>query len=239
MNSVFDFKRFVNLLKREITLRFVPLGIAGLIMVLSFLLLWYTTVISVNEDVVAFFFVVFIMTGAVISVIMPSRISNCFAKKIVCTDFLTVPSSMFEKYLARITTNVFYPIGLFSILVCLINVISVDFMQNAAGDFVVIMVTITAIVGSLNIFWGAFLRKGGGFVTTIIVTSLIIWFINAQKHLDFMFLDPIRVYVQNDNGNTHLAIVLFAFVFATFVICTIPAYFIFRRKQMIVKTLNR
>jgi hypothetical protein len=249
MNSVFNIKRFWAYLKREIVVNpkrvYIP---AGLMTVLfgAFLLVKFAAgdsgdgVVAMNtlknaaESLTGFLG----FGGAALVLIYTSQISNCFAQKTSCTDFLTVPASMLEKYIGKIVVNFFIPLNIY--------VLTFGIAQYALNDNEWLEIWLgfiagTVFVSGIFLFWGALFRRVAALWAVLAITAsvlLIYHFRFAIERMNLMFLDPWRVYF---NGMSDAGVAGFFNIVAAifFIINAVIGYFIYRRKQQIVKPFNR
>jgi hypothetical protein len=250
MNSVFNIKRFWAYLKREIVVNpkrvYIP---AGLMIVLLgvFMLVKSYAVISFNDGTVvrnAYYnaaesLMVFLgLGGAALVLIYTSQISNCFAQKTSCTDFLTVPASMLEKYVSKIVVNFIIPTTLYAAM------FGYTMYSWNKPDTLTAWLAITAalvFVSGIFLFWGALFRRVAALWAVLAITAsvlLIYHFRFAIERMNLMFLDPWRVYF---NGMSDAGVAGFFNIVAVifFIISAVIGYFIYRRKQQIVKPFNR
>ena len=250
MNSVFNIKRFWAYLKREIVVNpkrvYIP---AGLMIVLLgvFMLVKSCAVISFNDGTVvrnAYYnaaesLMVFLgLGGAALVLIYTSQVSNCFAQKTSCTDFLTVPASMLEKYIGKIVVNFFIPLNIY--------VLTFGIAQYALNDNEWLEIWLgfiagTVFVSGIFLFWGALFRRVAALWAVLAITASVLLIYHFRFDIDrmnLMFLDPWRVYF---NGMSDAGVAIFFNIVAAifFIINAVIGYFIYRRKQQIVKPFNR
>ena len=249
MNSVFNIKRFWAYLKREIVVNpkrvYIP---AGLMTVLfgAFLLVKVAAgdsgdgVVAMNslknaaESLMGFLG----FGGAALVLIYTSQISNCFAQKTSCTDFLTVPASMLEKYVSKIVVNFIIPTTLYAAM------FGYTMYSWNKPDTLTAWLAITAalvFVSGIFLFWGALFRRFAALWAVLAITASVLLYSHfrlAIRRMNFMFLDPWRVYF---NGMTEEGVAGFFNIVAVvfFIISAVIGYFIYRRKQQIVKPFNR
>lgn len=249
MNSVFNIKRFWAYLKREIVVNpkrvYIP---AGLMTVLfgTFLLVKVAAgdsgdgVVAMNslknaaESLTGFLG----FGGAALVLIYTSQISNCFAQKTSCTDFLTVPASMLEKYVSKIVVNFIIPITLYAAM------FGYTMYSWNKPDTLTAWLAITAalvFVSGIFLFWGALFRRFAALWAVLAITASVLLYSHfrlAIRRMNFMFLDPWRVYF---NGMSDVDVAIFFNIVAAifFIINAVIGYFIYRRKQQIVKPFNR
>lgn len=249
MNSVFNIKRFWAYLKREIVVNpkrvYIP---AGLMTVLfgAFLLVKVAAgdsgdgVVAMNslknaaESLMGFLG----FGGAALVLIYTSQISNCFAQKTSCTDFLTVPASMLEKYVSKIVVNFIIPTTLYAAM------FGYTMYSWNKTDTLTAWLAITAalvFVSGIFLFWGALFRRVAAMWAISAITALVLLIYHFRFDIDrmnLMFLDPWRVYF---NGMTEEGVAGFFNIVAVvfFIISAVIGYFIYRRKQQIVKPFNR
>ena len=249
MNSVFNIKRFWAYLKREIVVNpkrvYIP---AGLMTVLfgAFLLVKVAAgdsgdgVVAMNslknaaESLTGFLG----FGGAALVLIYTSQISNCFAQKTSCTDFLTVPASMLEKYIGKIVVNFFIPLNIY--------VLTFGIAQYALNDNEWLEIWLgfiagTVFVSGIFLFWGALFRRFAALWAVLAITASVLLIYHFRFDIDrmnLMFLDPWRVYF---NGMSDAGVAGFFNIVAAvfFIISAVIGYFIYRRKQQIVKPFNR
>ena len=249
MNSVFNIKRFWAYLKREIVVNpkrvYIP---AGLMTVLfgAFLLVKVAAgdsgdgVVAMNsfknaaQSLMGFLG----FGGAALVLIYTSQISNCFAQKTSCTDFLTVPASMLEKYVSKIVVNFIIPITLYAAM------FGYTMYSWNKPDTLTAWLAITAalvFVSGIFLFWGALFRRFAALWAVLAITASVLLYSHfrlAIRRMNFMFLDPWRVYF---NGMSDVDVAIFFNIVAAifFIINAVIGYFIYRRKQQIVKPFNR
>ena len=249
MNSVFNIKRFWAYLKREIVVNpkrvYIP---AGLMTVLfgAFLLVKVAAgdsgdgVVAMNslknaaESLMGFLG----FGGAALVLIYTSQISNCFAQKTSCTDFLTVPASMLEKYVSKIVVNFIIPTTLYAAMFGYTM-----YSWNKPDTLTAWLAIIAALVfvSGIFLFWGALFRRFAAMWAISAITALVLLIYHFRFDIDrmnLMFLDPWRVYF---NGMTEEGVAGFFNIVAVvfFTISAVIGYFIYRRKQQIVKPFNR
>ncbi len=249
MNSVFNIKRFWAYLKREIVVNpkrvYIP---AGLMTVLfgAFLLVKVAAgdsgdgVVAMNslknaaESLTGFLG----FGGAALVLIYTSQISNCFAQKTSCTDFLTVPASMLEKYVSKIVVNFIIPTTLYAAMFGYTM-----YSWNKTDTLTAWLAIIAALVfvSGIFLFWGALFRRVAAMWAISAITALVLLIYHFRFDIDrmnLMFLDPWRVYF---NGMTEEGVAGFFNIVAVvfFIISAVIGYFIYRRKQQIVKPFNR
>ena len=249
MNSVFNIKRFWAYLKREIVVNpkrvYIP---AGLMTVLfgAFLLVKFAAgdsgdgVVAMNtlknaaESLTGFLG----FGGAALVLIYTSQISNCFAQKTSCTDFLTVPASMLEKYVSKIVVNFIIPITLYAAMFGYTM-----YSWNKTDTLTAWLAIIAALVfvSGIFLFWGALFRRVAAMWAISAITALVLLIYHFRLDIDrmnLMFLDPWRVYF---NGMSDAGVAGFFNIVAVvfFIISAVIGYFIYRRKQQIVKPFNR
>ena len=249
MNSVFNIKRFWAYLKREIVVNpkrvYIP---AGLMTVLfgAFLLVKVAAgdsgdgVVAMNslknaaESLTGFLG----FGGAALVLIYTSQISNCFAQKTSCTDFLTVPTSMLEKYVSKIVVNFIIPTTLYAAMFGYTM-----YSWNKIDTLTAWLAIIAALVfvSGIFLFWGALFRRVAAMWAVSAITALVLLIYHFRFDIDrmnLMFLDPWRVYF---NGMTDAGVAIFFNIVAAvfFIISAVIGYFIYRRKQQIVKPFNR
>ena len=249
MNSVFNIKRFWAYLKREIVVNpkrvYIP---AGLMTVLfgAFLLVKVAAgdsgdgVVAMNslknaaESLMGFLG----FGGAALVLIYTSQISNCFAQKTSCTDFLTVPASMLEKYVSKIVVNFIIPTTLYAAMFGYTM-----YSWNKPDTLTAWLAIIAALVfvSGIFLFWGALFRRFAAMWAISAITALVLLIYHFRFDIDrmnLMFLDPWRVYF---NGMTEEGVSGFFNIVAVvfFIISAVIGYFIYRRKQQIVKPFNR
>lgn len=249
MNSVFNIKRFWAYLKREIVVNpkrvYIP---AGLMTVLfgAFLLVKVAAgdsgdgVVAMNslknaaESLTGFLG----FGGAALVLIYTSQISNCFAQKTSCTDFLTVPASMLEKYVSKIVVNFIIPTTLYAAMFGYTM-----YSWNKTDTLTAWLAIIAALVfvSGIFLFWGALFRRFAALWAVLAITASVLLYSHfrlAIRRMNFMFLDPWRVYF---NGMSDVDVAIFFNIVAAifFIINAVIGYFIYRRKQQIVKPFNR
>ena len=249
MNSVFNIKRFWAYLKREIVVNpkrvYIP---AGLMTVLfgAFLLVKVAAgdsgdgVVAMNslknaaESLTGFLG----FGGAALVLIYTSQISNCFAQKTSCTDFLTVPASMLEKYVSKIVVNFIIPTTLYAAMFGYTM-----YSWNKTDTLTAWLAIIAALVfvSGIFLFWGALFRRVAAMWAVSAITALVLLIYHFRFDIDrmnLMFLDPWRVYF---NGMSDAGVAGFFNIVAAvfFIISAVIGYFIYRRKQQIVKPFNR
>ena len=249
MNSVFNIKRFWAYLKREIVVNpkrvYIP---AGLMTVLfgAFLLVKVAAgdsgdgVVAMNslknaaESLTGFLG----FGGAALVLIYTSQISNCFAQKTSCTDFLTVPASMLEKYVSKIVVNFIIPTTLYAAMFGYTM-----YSWNKTDTLTAWLAIIAALVfvSGIFLFWGALFRRVAAMWAISAITALVLLIYHFRFDIDrmnLMFLDPWRVYF---NGMSDAGVAGFFNIVAAvfFIISAVIGYFIYRRKQQIVKPFNR
>ena len=249
MNSVFNIKRFWAYLKREIVVNpkriYIP---AGLMTVLFGAFLWVKVAAGDSGDGVVAMntlknaaqslmgFLGF--GGAALVLIYTSQISNCFVQKTSCTDFLTVPASMLEKYVSKIVVNFIIPITLYAAM------FGYTMYSWNKPDTLTAWLAITAalvFVSGIFLFWGALFRRFAALWAVLAITASVLLYSHfrlAIRRMNFMFLDPWRVYF---NGMSDVDVAIFFNIVAAifFIINAVIGYFIYRRKQQIVKPFNR
>ena len=249
MNSVFNIKRFWAYLKREIVVNpkrvYIP---AGLMTVLfgAFLLVKVAAgdsgdgVVAMNslknaaESLTGFLG----FGGAALVLIYTSQISNCFAQNTSCTDFLTVPASMLEKYVSKIVVNFIIPISIYAAMFGYTM-----YSWNKPDTLTTWLAIIAALVfvSGIFLFWGALFRRFAAMWAISAITALVLLIYHFRFDIDrmnLMFLDPWRVYF---NGMSDAGVAGFFNIVAAvfFIISAVIGYFIYRRKQQIVKPFNR
>ena len=249
MNSVFNIKRFWAYLKREIVVNpkrvYIP---AGLMTVLfgAFLLVKFAAgdsgdgVVAMNslKDAAQSLMGFLGFGGAALVLIYTSQISNCFAQKTSCTDFLTVPASMLEKYVSKIVVNFIIPITLYAAM------FGYTMYSWNKPDTLTAWLSITAalvFVSGIFLFWGALFRRFAALWAVLAITAFVMLIYHFRfdiERMDLMFLDPWRVYF---NGMTEVGVAVFFNIVAAifFIINAVIGYFIYRRKQQNVKPFNR
>ena len=250
MNSVFNIKRFWAYLKREIVVNpkrvYIP---AGLMTVLfgAFLLVKVAAgdsgdgVVAMNslknaaESLTGFLG----FGGAALVLIYTSQISNCFAQKTSCTDFLTVPASMLEKYISKIIVNFIIPTTLYA---AMFGYTLYDLWneRDAMLSWLAIIAALVFVSG-IFLFWGSLFRRFAALWAVLAITAFVMLIYHFRfdiERMDLMFLDPWRVYF---NGMTEVGVAVFFNIVAAvfFIISAVIGYFIYRRKQQIVKPFNR
>lgn len=249
MNSVFNIKRFWAYLKREIVVNpkrvYIP---AGLMVVLFGAFLWVKFAaddsadgavrMQAFKDAAQSLMVFLGFGGAALVLIYTSQISNCFAQKTSCTDFLTVPASMLEKYVSKIVVNFIIPITLYAAM------FGYTMYSWNKPDTLTAWLAITAalvFVSGIFLFWGALFRRFAALWAVLAITASVLLYSHfrlAIRRMNFMFLDPWRVYF---NGMSDVDVAIFFNIVAAifFIINAVIGYFIYRRKQQIVKPFNR
>ncbi|MBR2104544.1 MAG: hypothetical protein IKQ30_04600 [Bacteroidales bacterium] len=249
MNSVFNIKRFWAYLKREIVVNpkrvYIP---AGLMTVLfgAFLLVKFAAgdsgdgVVAMNslknaaESLTGFLG----FGGAALVLIYTSQISNCFAQKTSCTDFLTVPASMLEKYVSKIVVNFIIPTTLYA---AMFGYTMYSWYKPDTLTAWLAIIAALVFVSGIFLFWGALFRRVAAMWAVSAITALVLLIYHFRFDIDrmnLMFLDPWRVYF---NGMSDAGVAGFFNIVAAvfFIISAVIGYFIYRRKQQIVKPFNR
>jgi hypothetical protein len=249
MNSVFNIKRFWAYLKREIVVNpkrvYIP---AGLMTVLFGAFLWVKFAaddsadgavrMQAFKDAAQSLMVFLGFGGAALVLIYTSQISNCFAQKTSCTDFLTVPASMLEKYVSKIVVNFIIPTTLYAAMFGY-TMYSWDKSDTLTAWLAIIAALV--FVSGIFLFWGALFRRIAAMWAISAITALVLLIYHFRLDIDrmnFMFLDPWRVYF---NGMSDAGVAGFFNIVAAvfFIISAVIGYFIYRRKQQIVKPFNR
>jgi hypothetical protein len=96
-------------------------------------------------------------------------------------------------------------------------------------------------VSGIFLFWGALFRRFAAMWAISAITALVLLIYHFRFDIDrmnLMFLDPWRVYF---NGMSDAGVAIFFNIVAAifFIINAVIGYFIYRRKQQIVKPFNR
>ena len=238
MNETFNIKRFWAYLRRDFALNIVKVTVPLLAM--AFLLLMYLWFKFQHYPGAEAMLVFLMMGGAVIVLIMSSKIANSFQQKTSCADFLTVPASMPEKFLTKIVRHFIVPMTFLAVMVR----IGVHYENDETlTESFVPLVDMMLLAGGIFLFWGAVFRRLAAVVAVVIVAAIVILLrymtMNVLDSMNLMWLDPVRIYLQNCD-NPKLRIYTFLSVFAAlfFIGSAIAAYFIYRRKEMKVKLFN-
>ena len=233
MNEVFSFKRFWAFLKREAVLNkkmiYIP---AAILFALLAVYLWLE--FSLEARQASDFFVSLTVFGAFGYVVFySSMISKCFAEKPLCIEFLAAPASMPEKYLTKIITHFLIPLITFEVVLLVVTAV-----QNDSDGWNVFYHTTAAVVflSGIFLFWGAVFRRFAAGAAILAITVFAVAVRLGLTEINFMFLDPLRVYCESRHDNVYVLFNTSAAVF--FVVCAVAGYFIFSRKQLIVKRLN-
>ena len=243
MNETFNIKRFWAYLRRDFALNalniLVTLGVVMLLMWLG-VWFWHYQHYPAGEGLVGFATV----GGAALVLVRTSMIANTFQRKTACTDFLVLPASMLEKYVAKIIRHFLVPA-----IVVAATAWGVFYIRDAHDLHVafVPLVSLAVFASGIFLFWGAVFRRFAAVVAVLVITAIILIiryfrysFNEVMMSMDFMWLDPVRVYVQSgDDPDTRLYVLLSILAALFFIGSAIAAYFIYRRKQQNVKPFNR
>jgi len=242
MNETFNIKRFWAYLRRDFALNalniLVTLGVVMLLMWLG-VWFWHYQHYPAGEGLVGFATV----GGAALVLVRTSMIANTFQRKTACTDFLVLPASMLEKYVAKIIRHFLVP----TIIVAATARIVYTFeYEKDVQDMFVPFVDLAVFASGIFLFWGAVFRRFAAAVAILVITAIVLivrYFRDSLTEMlmtmDMMWLDPVRVYVQSgDDPDTRLFILLSILAALFFIGSAIAAYFIYRRKEMKVKLFN-
>lgn len=240
MNTVFNFKRFWMHLKRDFILNTKQyVAPAGAMVVV---LLFYLWSIFQHYSMSNTLFGLIMIGGAMMVLAQTSMISNSFQIKTICTDYLTNPASMFEKYLTKIIKHFVLPM----IVYVIVFKITLSF-QEFEYFFAPVIITVVFLSG-IFLFWGAVLRRFAMAVVIFLITTVLLllrylseFFLDS---INFMWLDPVRVYFQSGNYTggvftSNEVTVLFAILASLFfVFNAVVSFFIYRNKELSIKQFN-
>ena len=248
MNDFFNLKRFWLVLRRELRLSTKPL-IIGTAFTVGLLLFDITGIYKSRSSSVEGFMVFLAMLTFAVTVavwVSSAQISRNLARKTSFLAFCTLPASSFERYLARVVVCGFLPVAVWFTLYFGVHLSDtiVDYTQmnsSGQGGFIALCACVI-LFSTVFAFWGAVFRRYGfivGFcVTAFSVFALFRWILFGNVSL--MFLDPIGRFVQHDFfGYGRLRLVLAVALLIIGVINLGAGYFIYRRKQMIVKPIKK
>lgn len=240
MNTVFNFKRFWMHLKRDFILNTKQyVAPAGAMVVVLLFYLWSIFQHYPMSDTL---FGLIMIGGAMMVLAQTSMISNSFQIKTICTDYLTNPASMFEKYLTKIIKHFVLPM----IVYVIVFKITLSF-QEIENFFAPVIITVMFLSG-IFLFWGAVLRRFAMAVVIFLITTVLLllrylseFFLDS---INFMWLDPVRVYFQSGNYTggvfeSNEVTVLFAILASLFFMFNaVVSFFIYRNKELSIKQFN-
>ena len=240
MNTVFNFKRFWMHLQRDFILNTKQyVAPAGAMVVVLLFYLWSIFQHYPMSDTL---FGLIMIGGAMMVLAQTSMISNSFQIKTICTDFLTNPASMFEKYLTKIIKHFVLPM----IVYVIVFKIALSF-QEFEYFFAPVIITVVFFSG-IFLFWGAVLRRFAMAVVIFLITTVLLllrylseFFLDS---INFMWLDAVSVFFKSGNfaggGFTNGEFtVLFAILASLFfVFNAVVSFFIYRSKELNIKQFN-
>lgn len=237
MNSVFNIKRFWWYLKREMVfdhkLLFQIMSVT-FVALLAYVL--FSKVLG-YESVSGFIAGLLFGLGVICVGYFTSEISSCFKKKPICVDYLTVPASMLEKYLTKIIKHFLIPFLVYMIALRICQFI--EDSNHVLFEFTRMDMLLTGILlleSAYLLFFGVFFRRFAIVWALVFNTVVSTVFGACALFINFMSIDPIRVYLQMHGGSR---LELFAASSAVIMIISIiVSYFIYRRKELHVKPLN-
>lgn len=248
MNDFFNLKRFWLVLRRELRLSTKPL-IIGTALTVGLLLFDITGIYKSHSSSVEDFMIFLGMLTFAVTVavwVSSAQISRNLARKTNFLAFSTLPASTFERYLARVVVCGFLPVAVWFTLYFGVHLSDtiVDCTQmnsRSQGGFIALCACVI-LFSTVFAFWGAAFRRYGfiiGFcVTAFSVFALFRWILLGNVSL--MFLDPIGRFVQHDFfGYGRLRLVLAVALLIIGAINLGAGYFLYRRKQMIVKSIKK
>ncbi|MBO7599174.1 MAG: hypothetical protein J6T70_19230 [Bacteroidales bacterium] len=240
MNTVFNFKRFWMHLQRDFILNTKQYVAPSGAMVV--VLLFYLWSIFQHYPMIVTLFGLIMFGGAMMVLAQTSMISNSFQIKTICTDYLTNPASMFEKYLTKIVKHFVLPM----IVYVIVFKIALSF-QEVENFFAPVIITVVFLSG-IFLFWGAVLRRFAMVVVILLITTVLLLlrylselFLDA---INFMWLDPVRVYFQSGNftgggfTNGELTVLFAILASLFFVFNAVVSFFIYRNKELSIKQFN-
>lgn len=240
MNTVFNFKRFWMHLKRDFILNtkqyVAPAG--AMVVVLLFYLWSIFQHYSMSNTLLA----LILIGGAIMVLAQTSMISNSFQIKTICTDYLTNPASMLEKYVAKIIKHFVLPMFFYAI------VLKIAFLFREKVEIVAPTIITVVFLSGIFLFWGAVLRRFAMAVVIFLITTVLLllrylseFFLDS---INFMWLDPLRVYFQSGNYTggvftSNEVTVLFAILASLFfVFNAVVSFFLYRNKELSIKQFN-
>lgn len=236
MNQFFNIKRFAQVFKQDLVVNYKKIIVGILLMALSVVLAFST--LELNNKVAAMFYFAVIFGGMAYVVISSSNLSRHFYSKTQCINYLVLPGSNFEKYLSKVIFKTIIPFFLWMLMYYITYIYIDSETLKTPQDFYGGMVFLGALLSSICIFWGAVFRRFAIVFAAVGVTAFIVFLRTFIEKINFMFLDPIRIYIQSDETSTRLFIVLTIIDVIMFLVCAVLAYFIISRKQLILKPLN-
>ncbi len=237
MNKTFNIKRFWTYLRRDFVLN--AKQIAAPLAAILFMMAMYLWCHYQHYPSRSGFLGFLMSVGAVLVLIMTSRITNTFQSKTSCTDLLVAPASMLEKYVVKIIRHFVLP------MIFLAVSVKICFHyedSNNLNESYVPLLGLMVFLGGIFLFWGAMFRRFAAVVAVAVIAAIVVlvrYLVVIMQDKDLMWLDPIRVFIQRNVTTVESLYwlwVIFAIVF--FVLSAVAAYFIYRRKQLNVKLFN-